>query len=182
MPLHAPLLVVQDTNLLIDLHCGDLFSCVFDATTPWQVHIPDLILAELLRGTGPVASALRPYQQDGRFITGALDGQQVVEAATLQSAHRALTLEDCAAFVYAQAHGGILLTGDRPLRTFAQSKHLPVHGILWVLDQLVDEWQVLSPTAGHQALTRILAPDAGRRLPVAECATRLGRWAALVTT
>ena len=99
-----------------------------------------------------------------------------MEAASLQASRRELTFEDCAAFVYARVHSGILLTGDKPLRTFAQSQHLAVHGTLWVLDQLVETWQVLSPAAGHRALSRIMTPAAGRRLPATECATRLERW------
>ena len=177
-PSTSPLLVVQDANLLIDLHCGGLLACVFSPDTPWQVHVPDLILGELLRGTGPVAEALRPYQEEGRFITGALDGSQVVEAVGIQIEQRRLSLEDCAAFVYARSNGGILLTGDNQLRTYAQSQELPVHGTLWVLDQLVETWQVLPPSDGHQALTRISSPAAGRRLPTAECEARLARWQA----
>lgn len=177
-PSAPPLLVVQDANLLIDLHCGRLLDCVFSPETPWQIHVPDLILEELLRGTGPVADALRPYQEAGCFVTGTLDSLQVVEAVGIQIEQQRLSLEDCAAFVYARSNGGILLTGDNQLRTYAQNQELPVHGTLWVLDQLVDIWHVLLPTDAHQALTRICSPAAGRRLPTAECETRFGRWQA----
>lgn len=175
------LLVVQDANLLIDLHCGDLFECVFSLATPWQIHIPDLILHELRRGTGPVAAALLPYQDSGRFVAGTLAGPQVAEVAQLYATQSGLSFEDYAAFVYAREQGAVLLTGDALLRRFAQTQQVAVHGTLWVLDQLVEQWQVLLPADGHQALTRMLIPTAGRRLPAAECAARLARWRAAAT-
>lgn len=172
MPSDSYPLIVQDSNLLIDLNDCGLLATVF--TCPWEIHIPDVVLAELQQG--PVAAVLAAHLQQQAFIVGRLPTEGVAEAAILQAQQPSLSFADCSAFVYALRHGAILLTGDGKLRQFAQAQAQPVHGTLWVLDQLVDTLQLLAPARAAAALGQLLTPGAGRRLPPADCEARLRRW------
>lgn len=66
-----------------------------------------------------------------------------------------------------------LLTGDRELRHVAEERGLEVHGVLWVLDQLV-EHGLLAPRAARRSLRAML--DQGAWLPADECEKRFSRW------
>ena len=93
----------------------------------------------------------------------------------VRAANRALSAADAAAFVLAKSRGWILLTGDKPLRTFANANGVCVHGTLWVLDRLFDDG-VLGPALLHAALSTIAALPTCR-LPQSDVALRLARWA-----
>ena len=62
--------------------------------------------------------------------------------------------------------GASLLTGDRHLRAAAEQEGVPVHGTLWLLDEMV-RLAVVSPRLAAQALERML--ERGSRLPLDEC-------------
>jgi predicted nucleic acid-binding protein len=66
-----------------------------------------------------------------------------------------------------------LLTGDAALRKTAQEKNIPVHGLLWVFDELVKNNLIPHKTA-FEKLTYILSINP--RLPVEECKKRLSKW------
>ena len=64
-----------------------------------------------------------------------LSREQVERAGEIQRKNRALTINDCFAFVAAaDAQDPILLTGDGPLRRFASTQAMEVHGVLWAMD------------------------------------------------
>lgn len=66
-------------------------------------------------------------------------GEHVLEAGNVMARHRKLSFEDSLNFVVARANRlSILLTGDRALRTVAQTNGVEVHGILWVVEQLLE--------------------------------------------
>ncbi|MGQ9513005.1 DUF3368 domain-containing protein, partial [Thermodesulfitimonas sp.] len=77
------------------------------------------------------------------------------------------------ALALAKARGGVLLTGDRYLRKAAEQEKVPVHGTLWILDELIRRHATTPPEAA-QALKKMRAKR--RRLPRAECERRLKKW------
>jgi predicted nucleic acid-binding protein len=77
------------------------------------------------------------------------------------------------ALVLARTLKATLLTGDRHLARVAALEGVPVHGTLWVLDEMV-RLEVIAPPQAAQALERMLAR--GSRLPRAECQRRLQQW------
>lgn len=125
MPSDRYPLIVQDTNLLIDLYECRLLEAVFSC--PWEIHIPDVILYELQAAS---AAALATYLQQGAFTLGILPADAVGEVALLVAAQKKLSFQDCSAFVYARRHGAVLLTGDGLLRRYAEAQNHPVHGTL----------------------------------------------------
>ena len=100
-------------------------------------------------------------------------GAQVLEVASLLDRYRSVSTNDLFALVLARTLGATLLTGDRHLAQVASLERVPVHGILWVLDEMVRS-AVVTPLRAAQALEQMLTQ--GSRLPRAECQQRLQRW------
>ena len=74
-----------------------------------------------------------------------------------------------------RTRGLVLLTGDGHLRQAARREGVEVHGVLWVLDGLLED-RGLTAREAIQALRRML--DAGARLPEPEWRRRLRAWTA----
>ncbi|MDE0154664.1 MAG: type II toxin-antitoxin system VapC family toxin, partial [Gammaproteobacteria bacterium] len=56
----------------------------------------------------------------------------------LKRQHGRLTANDCFCLIATQCHeGGILLTGDSLLRKVATELGVKVHGVLWVIKELI---------------------------------------------
>ncbi len=162
----SPPLCIVDTNILIDLHAGGLLRELF--RLPFRLAAPDVIVAELLEPDGKtlVEHGLESME---------LAGDQVLEVTSLLARYRSVSTNDLFALVLARTHKATLLTGDRHLSETADQEGVMVHGILWVLDEMVRLGIVASVQAA-QALERMLKQ--GSRLPRAECQKRLREWSA----
>ena len=97
----------------------------------------------------------------------------MIELAQLRSSHRYLSVIDLASFLLAKSLDAILLTGDSRLYELATTNRLSVHGVLWLLDEMV-RLRVLVPDQVAGALRKML--EAGARLPLDECRKRLSDW------
>lgn len=162
----SPSLYVVDANILIDLYIGGLIQECF--SLPYRFVAPDVILAEVQE---PDGDTLTTYGlQSAEFSS-----EQVLEVIVLRGRHLALSVEDLFALVLARTLKVPLLTGDRRLRELAAREGIPVHGTLWVLDELV-QLGVITPARAAEALERMLTH--GTRLPRAECQKRLDQWKA----
>ena len=91
----------------------------------------------------------------------------------LRSKHKTLSTPDLFAFVAARNLDVTLLTGDAGLRQLAEEHDVPVHGMLWVLDEMI-RIEIISTSKAADSLERML--DAGSRLPETPCEERLRRW------
>jgi predicted nucleic acid-binding protein len=160
----SPPLCIVDTNILIDLHVGGLLQELF--RLPFRLAAPDVIIAEL---DEPDGEALVEYGLESIELVG----EQVLEVAELLSRYRSVSTSDLFALVLARTHKATLLTGDRHLTEMATQEGVAVHGILWVLDEMV-RLGVVSPVQAAQALRQMLKQ--GSRLPQTECQKRLRRW------
>jgi hypothetical protein len=130
--------------------------------------VPDLLYErELEAGNGALLRHL------GLGVI-ALGPDEVVFAQMLRKEQPGLSLSDCFALSCARRPDHALVTGDKLLRTTAQSKQCPVYGLLWMLDQMETSGKI-SATMLHEGLTRI-ANHPRSRLPAVEVRTRLQRW------
>lgn len=67
-----------------------------------------------------------------------LPPQDVAMALAVKARHSKLSANDCFCLVTTRRYAhGILLTGDNLLRRVAAAEGLRVHGVLWVVDQLM---------------------------------------------
>jgi predicted nucleic acid-binding protein len=160
----SPSLCVVDANILIDLHIGGLLRELF--RLPFRFVAPDVIVAEL---HDPDGGTLVEYGLESEELSGA----QVLEVASLLARHRHVSANDLFALVLARTLKVTLLTGDWHLTQVAVQERVPVHGTLWVLDEMV-RLGVIAPFQAAQAVEQMLAK--GSRLPQAECQERLRRW------
>lgn len=159
---------VVDTNILIDLRNGGLITEFFKL--PVSVHAPDVIVAEMLDSNGEI------FLAHGMEVRE-LSGKQVREVYRLRLLQPNVSTNDMFALVLARDTRATLLTGDKNLRKFAEQQMVTVHGMLWVLDELV-RLNVISRFAVAEALERLIAT--GSRLPREACEARLLRWRSLM--
>lgn len=158
------LLLVTDTNIWIDLENGEVLSFVFQL--PYKFITTDFAANEIkydlwasLESLGVEAHSLSP--------------EQVSDIDLLNKKHHPVSITDLSCLVLARDLPAILLSGDNPLRKLAEMQAVEVHGVLWLLDGLVDH-RIISPTQACVALNRILAHNA--RLPEGSCKKRLRKW------
>lgn len=80
-----------------------------------------------------------------------------------------LSEQDWSAYYFAEKLDALLLTGDKCLKAIADKKGVEAHGILWLLDKLVDT-TVLVKKDAHAFLEALMLKN--KRLPVHECEKR----------
>jgi predicted nucleic acid-binding protein len=162
------LIAIQDANILIDLVNTGLFDhCL---ALQYKFTTTDIILDEL----HPHQVALiQPHISSGKFSVIEIDTTALIaiQIATLE--HPKLSEQDLSAFYYAQQLNGLLLTGDKRLRSLAEQKGITVCGTLWILDQLVIT-ENLTKQEAYTFLQQLQLKN--KRLPVDECEQRLKLW------
>jgi hypothetical protein len=121
-------LLVTDTNVWIDLDNGTVLADVFQL--PYKFVIPDFAISEFQR------PQWKDLQHLG-LISHALDPEMVLHIYELKQIHHAISLIDLSAFLLAITLPGTLITGDGHLYKLAREYNLTVHGVLWILDELV---------------------------------------------
>jgi hypothetical protein len=156
--------LVTDTNIWIDLNNSDILGEVF--RLPYQFLIPDFAIPELIHPRWKTLELLGLEAQE-------MTPGQVIELVKLHQSYRNLSLVDLAAILLAKSLEATLLTGDWRLVQLANDYRLPVHGVLWLLDEMV-HFQALAPGQASAALKRML--ERGARLPAEECSRRFSSW------
>jgi hypothetical protein len=159
-----PSVLVTDTNIWIDLENGKILADVF--RLPYQFFTTDFAVDECIH---PGWARL----QDLGLQTYGLESEYVLELIRLRQIHRQLSAIDLAALLLARALDTSLVTGDRRLNELAKAQGVPVHGVLWILDEMTTH-HVLTANQAAIALREML--DQGARLPGGECQKRFDRW------
>ena len=156
--------LILDSSVCIDLHHGGLLLVVLQLG--YTAMIPDVILSELNDPPGSEFEALG-------YGSVSLSGEEVAEITFLQRQYPKLSVKDAFALRCSIKTSGTLLAGDHDLRIAATAENVEVHGVLWILDELVKS-HLLRARDAKMALEQILANKA--RLPKYECETRLTTW------
>lgn len=152
-------IVISDSSVLMDLANSGLVEAAL--LLPFEFVIPDVMVAEELLDLGDyTAEQLLALG----FKEGTLDGRGVATAFAYTSTFRAeLSRQDCFALTLAEMRQCILMTGDRRLRLVAESKSIEVHGLIWLIDLMI-EHAVITHGDILAGLER-LASDPKVRLP-----------------
>lgn len=162
--------VISDTSCLIDLRKGNLITGLLALPYRFAVPLP-LFEDELL----DMSTREKTLLVESGLEVWDLSEEQVKRAGGVQRQNRALTVNDCFAFVAAaDVQDSILLTSDGPLRQFASQQAMRVHGVLWAIDEL-HELSILPSQVLYRALV-IFEDDPTVWLPAAEHSRRLRKF------
>ncbi|MGI8603078.1 MAG: hypothetical protein ACR2OZ_08760 [Verrucomicrobiales bacterium] len=159
-------IVIHDASVLIDLHRCRLLEIWLAGGV--EAYTTDLVMLEM--GQSIPALVTR-----GLLHVCHLTAAELIELTAFQARQpRSLSFEDCSVLSLAIQMEAALLTGDADLRRAAENENVEVHGLLWVLDELVDGSQLSSVRAA--AILQELLKSPRARLPEEECNSRLERW------
>ena len=156
--------LITDTNIWIDLDNGGILVEVFKL--PYHFWVPDLAVPELIRPSWQTLQSLG-------VVTQELEPELIRELFVLRSTYVPLSVTDLAAYLIAKKLNTTLLTGDWRLSELASKDGISVHGILWLLDELV-RFHTLNPEQASNSLNLII--NGGARLPENECRKRFKLW------
>jgi len=127
-------LVVSDTNIFIDLIgmglLGDFFLLPFDISTV------DFVIRELNK-TGQ-KDAVMEFEVRKKLTIVKFTTAEIEDIYNLQqSACGNVSFQDCSIWFCAKKYSACILTGDKALTNNARADQIEVRGLLYVLDQIV---------------------------------------------
>lgn len=161
-------IAIQDANILIDLiNCGLLNHCL---SLQFDFASTDIILSELYENQ---LDDIQPHIIAGRFTVINISAEELINIQDLTATDSRLSEQDWSAIFFAENKKGILLSGDKHVREISRRRNLPVFGILWVIDQLVDN-NVLTANEACTTLKQLMQTN--KRLPVTDCEERIKLW------
>jgi predicted nucleic acid-binding protein len=162
------ILLVNDANILIDLLALDLLDEFF--SLEYDFHVTDIVFAEIRDDT---SGRLEPFMATGILKKKSFTYEELTQIQQLEVDYRQLSIADCSCLFHARSLSACLLTGDAALRKSAEQGGISVHGILWVLDELVAK-NVITTKKAHEKLTSLTSINP--RLPSGACRSRLKKW------
>ena len=157
---------ISDTNIWIDLRHAGLLDALFDL--PLTLCCTDFVLSEL-------QDFDHARMLERGLVVETLDEQATAALFPLMQAHNNSSLADVSCYQLAKQTGRPLLTGDGRLRKQAMADGLQVHGVLWLLDQMVAN-QIIERKNAAKGLQSMM--NSGARLPEADSQKRLAIWTA----
>lgn len=162
------IIVVNDASILIDLLKIDLSDEFF--LLPYEMYTTDLVSAEI---TDENAKRFQGYIEKKMINICSFSDEDWGEAVQIKSENPALSMADCSCFWLCKKLSATLLTSDGKLRSTASEKGIPVHGILWVFDQLIKHKEITHRKAENKLKALI---EINPRLPRNACLKRLKKW------
>ncbi len=124
--------------------------------------------------TNPVTRRITKNISEGKLQVHELTAPEQTEIAESMLDYSArLSEPDCSCLYLAMKTGSTLLTCEKRLTETARANNVPVHGSLWILDQLIESG-VITKRIAHQKLSLLM--DFNPRLPQFECMKRLKSW------
>jgi hypothetical protein len=159
--------LIFDTSVCIDLYNGNLLKVVLQL--PYEFVLPDVILAELMEPHGEFLLKLG-------FLKESLPGDDIQNITTLRSRYSAPSTNDLFALLLAKRNSCPLITGDNSLRKASIQEGVSTHGLLWLMDAMIN-YRLLTGKAAVTALENIIRE--GSWLPKKDCDERLKKWKVL---
>ena len=145
--------VVTDACIFIDLIELKITSYFFDLDI--EVHTTFDVWNELYDNQQQL---LKAYQSVGKLTTHILDPEDI-EIIVNSNYPRGLSAPDKSVLYIAEKIDAILLSSDKAVRNFAKERAVNVHGMFWILDELVVNNLVSKELASsrlHELLTNNL--------------------------
>jgi predicted nucleic acid-binding protein len=156
--------LILDTSICIDLYHGKLLKAVLQLQH--KIVLPDVIIAELEEPAGELLLKIG-------FIQEGTSGEETKNIIALRNEYASPSTNDLVALYLARRNACYLITGDNVLRNAAKQEGVTVHGLLWLMDALV-EFEMITKSKAYEALKSII--EAGSWLPQRECEERFKKW------
>ena len=163
--------VISDANILFDLLSVNLIDGFF--ALPFDVFTTDMVMHEVK--TKEWKYRLEEASRKQRMSIVGFSFEELCEISGLSQQRGAggLSLPDCSVLYLAEHRKGRLLTGDKHLRTFAESRGVPVSGILYLFDCIVENG-IVSPREASEKLEYLM--QINPRLPDLDSKFRIAKW------
>lgn len=163
-------IIVNDTNIFIDLHSIGLLSALCDL--PYDVRTVDFVVNEIKDQAQ--AESLATLVGEGKIKIESFNIDELAEIIEEHSAISGnLSVPDCSVCYYARKHSATLLTGDRQLRRYAEDNNVTVRGVLFIFDELVAQ-NIIGAGIAAQKLRELT--NINVRLPKSEIEKRIKKW------
>lgn len=163
-------IIVNDTNIFIDLHSIGLLSALCDL--PYDVRTVDFVVNEIKDQAQ--AESLATLVGEGKIKIESFNIDELAEIIEEHSAISGnLSVPDCSVCYYARKHSATLLTGDRQLRRYAEDNNVTVRGVLFIFDELVAQ-NIIDAGIAAQKLRELT--NINVRLPKSEIEKRIKKW------
>ena len=158
-------IVVNDTNIFIDLHSIGLLDQFFEL--PIKVHTVDFVINELT--DEEQFNAISKFIKNGKLNVQSFEADELLEIIKLQSkAGGNVSIPDCAVWNYAKKHNYTLLTGKKAIES-----NVTVKGIIFIFDHLV-ECEIITPQDAVIKLQELMKHNS--RLPKSIIQERIEKW------
>lgn len=163
-------IIVNDTNIFIDLHSIGLLSALCDL--PYDVRTVDFVVNEIKDQAQ--SEFLATLVGEGKIKIESFNIDELAEIIEEHSAISGnLSVPDCSVCYYARKHSATLLTGDRQLRRYAEGNNVTVRGVLFIFDELVAQ-NIIDAGIAAQKLRELT--NINVRLPKSEIEKRIKKW------
>lgn len=162
-------IVINDANILIDIVKLELLEAFSNLN--FELNTTDFVIEELNPDQN---KAIQKFISSGKIqliTTNTLEDLQGIN--NLLQSSSGLSFEDCSVWYYSKKMNCTLLTGDGKLRKTAIKDGIEVRGIIYILDQMLVQNQLIFEIA----ITKIeLLYNLNNRLPKKELIKRLELW------
>lgn len=158
------LLLISDTNVLIDIEDGNLTPVIF--RLPYEIAVPDVLFElELKEHHGHLLQA--------GLKVKTLTPESIEKMETLNDKYPRPSIMDRLALTLAIQERCPLLTGDRELRFAAKSEGIEVHGTLWIVEELLKA-KLVEQSQARNSFDSMKTK--GSRLPWCDAEKLLSKW------
>ncbi len=160
-------IVVHDAAVLIDLlECNLEENC---CSLGFHLITTSLVWREI--NGRHQKTRLRTFVDRGALMIEAASAETIAEIVQpREETSTGISMEDASVLLLSLRREAILISGDALLRRHAESLGVEVHGILWVLETLIDRGSI-GPRVAANRLERLLEKGVSR-LPKEECKKR----------
>jgi len=158
-------LAVTDANIFIDLIHLDLVESFFSLN--YEFHTSYEIYEELKEIQKTV---INPFKIKNQLL---IQTPTLIKAEDLKIPTSKLSSSDVSAILLALQLSSKILSGDRMLKKVAEENNIEVHGILWVIEAIMNAKIISKDTACQKAE---LLMKVNKRLPTDECIAKIKSW------
>lgn len=158
------LLLISDTNILIDMEDGNLTPVIF--RLPYEIAVPDVLFELELRER-------HSHLLEVGLKVKSLTAESVKKIEFLTQQYPRPSRMDHSALALAIQEQCPLLTGDKDLRVAAKKEGVEVYGTIWIIEELLNK-KIIQQSQAKGSFDAMRVE--GSRLPWRDAEKLLSRW------